>query len=370
MVNMLRNDDQMLRLLMGNSWDYPIYFTATTNKAAQVLSSMVGEDASTIHRLFGLRPINNYKTGDIELVRGRDYKQISKSLILIDEASMVDDALLAEIRASTQQCKLLFIGDPTQLTPVNSKTCPALDIPNSILLTTPHRQNEDSPILTIANSFKSAVRTGIFPRLTSIGTDVHWVDVATFEAEICKAFLSDIDTKIITWTNQKTIRYNTYIRKLLGHSKSYTVGEYLIANSPIIIRNKVMCKTDELVRISNVVPSTLHGLPGSELEIDNNYRVFLPDSLADAASIVKGYAKKKMWEEHFKYKELFTDLRPPYASTVFKVQGATHHTVFVDVNDISKSTYDNQIARMMHVAVSRATDKVYMHGNLPKRLYE
>ena len=49
---------------------------------------------------------------------------------------------------------------------------------------------------------------------------------------------------------------------------------------------------------------------------------------------------------------------------------STYSKVFIDVSDIGKCRDIETVARLMNVAISRATDQVFLHGKLPRRLYE
>ena len=88
-----------------------IHPTATTNKAARVVSSFIDASVSTIHSLLGLRVRNNPKTGLVDLIRQPDAKIIFNALILIDEISMMDTPLLIKLAEGTRNCRFLLVGD-------------------------------------------------------------------------------------------------------------------------------------------------------------------------------------------------------------------------------------------------------------------
>ena len=87
------------------SFDYEIL--APTGKAAARLREITGKDASTIHRALRY-------DGDT-FNRGAPFK----GLVIVDEASMVDLALLAEI-IKLKPKKLVLVGDFAQLPPVGA----------------------------------------------------------------------------------------------------------------------------------------------------------------------------------------------------------------------------------------------------------
>ena len=103
-----------------------VLVAAPTNKAVKVIMAMTGCKGKTIHSLLGLQPnmdlatftpltMNFVRKNDIDM----DYK-----LITIDEASMINKSLFAELakRAKEQNTKILFLGDSLQLLPVKEKT--------------------------------------------------------------------------------------------------------------------------------------------------------------------------------------------------------------------------------------------------------
>ena len=89
---------------------------APTGRAAKRLTEVTGEEASTIHRLLeaGIDP----QTG--KMVFARDASNpIKADVVIVDEMSMVDVLLLADLlRAIPAGKRLIFVGDPDQLPPV------------------------------------------------------------------------------------------------------------------------------------------------------------------------------------------------------------------------------------------------------------
>lgn len=79
---------------------------APTGKAAARLKEASGIPATTIHVMLGSKGADVFTAGTLERVA-----------IIIDEASMVDSALLAEI-TKRNPARLVLVGDQAQLTPV------------------------------------------------------------------------------------------------------------------------------------------------------------------------------------------------------------------------------------------------------------
>jgi len=87
----------------------PTLLCAPTGRAAKRLSETTGMEAKTIHRLLEFNPIHGKFTknqGD----------QLEASAIIMDEASMVDTALMTEfLRAVREDTTLVIVGDVDQL---------------------------------------------------------------------------------------------------------------------------------------------------------------------------------------------------------------------------------------------------------------
>lgn len=127
------------------------FLAAPTGKAAKVLADALNEDGfevwnepKTIHRLLEYHPAEGW--------RYDEFNRLQAELVIIDEASMVDSALLAVvIRALPRSCTLILVGDENQLPPVGPGQ-PFTDLinygPREIInrLTTNHRQAQGSLI--------------------------------------------------------------------------------------------------------------------------------------------------------------------------------------------------------------------------------
>jgi ATP-dependent exoDNAse (exonuclease V) alpha subunit len=93
-----------------------------------------------------------------------------------------------------------------------------------------------------------------------------------------------------------------------------------------------------------------------------------PLDYTEVTKLLKQFAAKKDWMNYFRLKNEFSDFRFAYASTVHKSQGSTYDTVYIDLEDISVCRDLSQLARMLYVAISRATTRVVFYGTPPKYL--
>ncbi len=109
---------QFVKLLLASrvGEQYKVVLTAPTGKAASHLQTVLGAtvEAMTLHRLLRIVPGENRLFSDWK---------IDADLVVADEASMIDVSLLAKLLESIGNgTRLLLIGDPDQLPPVEAGT--------------------------------------------------------------------------------------------------------------------------------------------------------------------------------------------------------------------------------------------------------
>ena len=128
-------------------------FAAPTGRAAKRLAESTGSPAATIHRMLGVRPIEDMTRTTYFIHDHTD--TIKARVIVIDEMSMVDTELFESLLDATDEStSLILIGDPDQLPSVGCGNVlrdllSARSIP-SARLTYTHRQNDDSSIASNA----------------------------------------------------------------------------------------------------------------------------------------------------------------------------------------------------------------------------
>jgi hypothetical protein len=175
------------------------------------------------------------------------------------------------------------------------------------------------------------------------------------------------DLKILAWTNDRVIAYNKHVRSLYTTSPHFVEGEQVIANDPIIKFRNVIYPTDHVVTITNIEPASEDGVDGFAVTLNHGFKGFMPNSWKMAKAKMNHYAKDKNWRAYFHIKEEWLDLRPLHASTCHKSQGSTYRKVFIDVSDIGENKKWDEISRLMYVAISRASEAVYLYGSLTDR---
>ncbi|MEM7621513.1 MAG: AAA family ATPase [Pseudomonadota bacterium] len=126
--------------------DGDVLFGAYTGKAAYVLRSKGCEGASTIHGMI-YRPDGGSEGDTPNFALKRDCPAAKAELIIIDECSMVDDALGQDLLSFGN--KVLVLGDPGQLPPVRGGGFFTAGEPD-IMLSEVHRQAADNPIIALS----------------------------------------------------------------------------------------------------------------------------------------------------------------------------------------------------------------------------
>lgn len=349
--------------------------TATTNKAAAVLSESLGRATMTIHKLLSLIVRNDFKTGKQFLSQNNKAEIIHNSLILMDEGSMADSPLAAMLDKGTRNCKFLIIGDADQLSPVDEPVSPLFYRGyTGYELLTVMRQAKDSGIIPLSAQLRKTVRTGTFYPLEFNGKDIIHADGPTFQRLMDEEFRENHTTidhaKVICWRNATVNAYNSHIRSLYTDSVPFEVGEFVVTNNPIQGDGETLFSTDQMVEITSAKKGESYDVAGYWYGVDNQIEVFVADNPIAVKNLLASLsvaAKSGMgkWTDFFKCKESFADLRAVHACTSHKSQGSTYGTVFIDLNDIGACFEWQTVARMLYVAVTRAKHKVVFYGKLP-----
>lgn len=362
--------------------------SATTNKAADNIAAKLGvSEIPTIHSYLNLIVYNDYKTGRTILRRNPSkYVIIQDTILFIDECSMIDKELKRFIDESTHNCKIIYVGDQYQLAPVNSSYNIFKHIPKIVTLEKQVRFNAKQGIQQLAEQLKETVRTKEFKPIHTYGDEV-----VHYTPQEAKDIVADIfadteaDARIITYTNNKSIDYNTYIKKeIRGQSELFNVGDHFVCANCVVSnlgsdRESILYHVEDDVLVTDVgiTASMPVNVPEGKLEITcqwlslENYKgtmsMWVPYDHEELAEVIKFLSKCKRWKEYFYVKDCFPDLRPRDSSTTHKIQGTTLKEVIVDLNDLGKCRNPDTTARLLYVACTRATDKVILIGDLPKR---
>lgn len=368
MLEQLPKLDKLMAMVDPSYVPMVVQLTATTNKAAEALMINSGcQDVRTIHSFLGLRVQTNYQTSKtfLQVIPGKD--PVSRTLIFIDEASFVDQNLLKYIFERTVDCKLVFIGDPAQLTPVGATYMPAFNLSkNQIELTEPVRQADGHPLKPLIEGLRQTVLGGPWPKFELYPGIIEKVDQRTFEDRMYLAFANEkaASIKVLAYTNKSVIAYNEKLSHQLKGTAVPCEGDYMVVNKAV--NNKASkCTTEEEVLLTKVEEGTEFEVAGWTVQLNGKGGTyFMPHSREAGKIRLKEAQARDQWTEMQIITDTWIDLRPSFSCTVNKSQGSTYDIGFIDLNDMGKIRTGNQLARMLYVGISRFRRQVIFTGDI------
>jgi len=252
-----------------------VAITAPTNKAVQVLqadtpfvdgggamfSDLFNQEDrltyTTIHKLLGLKEVISNKGIQSFEADHKDKSELSKyKYLIVDEVSMLDDKICTEILKYSADVKVIFMGDPAQIPPINRLDCiPFSDLPNEYTFARAElkemmRQKGDHPIIDAAFAIRNNLTaTHPIPVLaTKINSSKHgivYLNSVTDRGHMKQLLKTCFDNesfknnanfaKIIAWRNNTVDFMNKTVREILfgNAAEPYVIGEKLIASGPI-----------------------------------------------------------------------------------------------------------------------------------------
>lgn len=365
-----------------------VAITATTNKAAAVLKNSMQHrrgDIETIYSFMNLRVHNDITDGSQRVVPTAKWVVHYDTLIIVDEASMVNKVLYDYIdKGTSRTCKILFVGDKNQLAPVKENISPVYSKNHTeSLLTQPVRQQNQQALMDLAEMAKDTVLTGKFHRIQEVPGVIDFVNGEQLKGILEREYhTEDAHKRILCYTNARVIDYNLYVRKLRGYTEEYSLGEFLTNNSSAELVDKSRLYTDQVVQVvqrgveyldPDIVPG--HDIPMIDLEVQDPetlvlYQVKVCADPEDRPEVLKYWQSRKKWDRYFKFRDNVPDLRSVASSTTHKAQGSTYDSVIIDLADIGKSTNAEQSARLQYVALTRPKNRLYIRGQLPERYFQ
>ena len=235
----------IMEMLRNRAWKAgkDVIFTASTNKAAAVLKSKVG-NAMTLNKAFGISvEVNSkkkYNAKDLVTKIKKDNKIHPGSIIVIDEASMINEENYNTLNQIAQfmGAKIIYVGDSAQLAPVKeTKVSKVFRDENGKTVTlTQVERTGDNAILREATDVRNGQGLSGISSFNSEGKGVAYVRPQQKKeiGDIVKHFLPQIkenpdNFKIIAFTNNKVALYNEAVRKNMGYNDNTPrVGESIM----------------------------------------------------------------------------------------------------------------------------------------------
>ncbi|WP_137157896.1 ATP-dependent RecD-like DNA helicase [Rhizobium sp. FKL33] len=322
--------------------DGEVLFAAFTGKAAQVLRSRGASNAKTIHSLIyrpkGEEEVEDEVTGKTNIAPmfsiNRQSPVAKAPLIVIDECSMVDEALGKDLLSFGT--KVLVLGDPGQLPPVSGGGFFTEQEPD-FLLTEIHRQARDNPIIQLAMQIRE-------------GREIMHGDYGAAQVisrnDVTQALVLEAD-QVLVGTNKTRKRYNQRLRELKGFASCYPAAG-----------DKLVCLRNDQVK--GLLNGSLWQVMSSSKETTKpgiNLLVRPEDDDMD-----RGAAKIKLLKAAFEeidgeipwsMRKRYDEFDYGYALTVHKAQGSQWNNVVLF--DEAWAFRDSR-ERWLYTAVTRAAE--------------
>lgn len=391
---------KMLALLQSQQIDNPlrILLAAPTGKAAQRLTesirntkeklpltavqkALIPEDAQTLHRLLGAQ-------GDTGRFHHDSRNPLACDLLLIDEASMIDLALMhAVLDALPVEARLVLLGDRNQLASVEAGSvfgdlCAAqgcstelraalqpygvslsAQAPDSALadcrveLTHSYRFAQGSGIAQLATAARDGKVDEFIATLKAAPADVQWQPVsevadlrqalqegyagfrhATLTGDARQAFRAFLDFRVLC-AHRKGGRGVEGLNALMESARSET----WYAGRPVIVR-----ENHYALRLFN-------GDIGICLATADGLRVFFESSVSESAPSQHANGSQ--------YRALAPGRLPAHeaawAMTVHQAQGSEFEAVLLVLPDMMTPVLDRPL---VYTAVTRAKKQFALHG--------
>lgn len=287
---------------------------------------------------------------DLEFMNAPHEVLLSRPLIIVDESSMVTMKMFEDF--ATTGCRVIFVGDPFQLPPVNPSERAEMKAlfevhPPMVELDEIKRQALESPIIRVAH----AIRHNENPRK-------HFVDGVCFKVDrnrIRPEHYLRAD-QVICGTNKMRYGINRDARRTLGHSHP-TMGQAMP-----VAGDKLICTMNkqEYTWINGVIMEATSSLRESELTGDPIIDVMYQDELRADVEVYDynwrcNYADPKQIREHkitnWQEKQLLAELDYAYAITCHKSQGSEYDKVL-----LIQDWFFADTERWLYTAVTRAKE--------------
>ena len=380
-----------------------IGLAAPTHKACRVLHESIrlpNIKVNTLQSDLGLKlnfdvdkfDINNPPFDPKGRIKIGNYK-----IYIIDESSMINRGLVLflEKYCKKNECKTIYVGDDSQLSPVNEKYSSAFKGLITFKLKEIIRQGEDNPVSYLLDLLRYDVEHKTYKFLNYISKNPTKFNTSyTKGYEVCNSEMfnklvytnfndeelsKNVDfAKVIGYTNVCVSSWNKFIRNAIikDCDKSIITKNDLIISYTTIVNkfNEPVIKNSEEYIIHDIVNyvhpqynlkgfmikfQAIHGGQISQplFVVDHSdlfsikLYVKLSQELVDSARSARAAFRAPKWKEYYTFKEsclLLTNIISPdgrtilysrdldygFALTSHKSQGSTFDTAFVDIDDI------------------------------------
>ena len=390
-------------LILDSSLSHSLIgLSAPTHKACRVLGESIriqGIKVSTIQSDLGLRlnfDIEKFDPNNPPFDPKGKIKIGNYKLYIVDEASMINRGLCSFLEKTcvSNKCKIIYIGDASQLAPVGEKYSAAFRGVKASTLKEIVRQGDNNPISYLLELLRWDIEHKSYEFLKYIQrVPCRFNDDYTKGYQVCspknfnevvynnfndEELTRNVDyAKVIAYTNNAVSAWNKFIRSNIIADSSISVitkNDLIISYTTIVNAfNECIIKNSEEYIIRDIVNyvdakyqlkgfmikfQAIHGgditsplfvLDHSDPFTINKY-VKISNDLIQAAKSARATTKAQRWRDYFAFKETYLlltniigsdgkiifsrDLDYGFSLTSHKSQGSTFDTSLVDVNDM------------------------------------
>lgn len=325
--------------IKGYKMMYPmnkIALASPTGRAAQRMKETTGCSASTIHKLLEYQPFENDNFNC-----KNSNNQLEESLIIIDEASMIDIKLLGMLLSAIKSGSLvIFVGDENQLESVGDGNV-LHDLINTNMievfkLNQIFRQDENSVICVNEEKI--------------LKNDINLIDGKDFK--IIKSNSTDCTTEYINKITKEFLKQNISEYQILTTNHKYKNGTddinkniqqlYYNKNNKFVVYGKnTFYENDKIIFINN------------------NYDFgFFNGDIGTIIKIVGNTLHIKLFDRVIKISDnLLDEMELAYAITIHKAQGSECDYIIM-VLPISPINMLNK--NLLYTGITRAKKMVYL----------
>jgi len=362
-----------------------VIFTAPTNKATKELSKPINKPAVTTFSCFGLRM--EQVGEELILSPGPTAPYFSRgTIVVIDEGSMVNQILFDTVDKARFRSgvKILYVGDPMQLPPVNEQFSKVwrLGLPEENTAVLREVVRHDNQILTLATKTRVNIKQENYesPLISdNDGIEGVWKhrNKEQFEADMMETILGDVhNSKFIAWRNRTVNEVNNKVRIALGFKDEYNVGDILLVAEPVRSGDDTLAHIDDEFVVQDIEHDDVevdgHRIPVYLLNVKNSEKsillkiakseIILDEILSKRARLAKNTSdsdkRRQMWQSFWQLKEKFQKVRYGYALTTHRMQGSTCKNVFVDQQDVLANRNELEAMKCLYVGFTRPTTRL------------
>ena len=372
--------------LLSTKYDKKTIITcALSGIASQRIADTTGYESATIQSL---------------LVKFEDSDNFPYSVVLIDEASMINSSLFARLVSKIDRnAVVVIVGDDAQLPPIGAgnvlSDVLALELAPIVKLTKIYRQSEDKAITVIAND----IREGTVPEYKKEYEDFEFIDVnignyyalknqlsqnelqnlreenaAQIVAEIAHKVVESIEKARYRLSNKRIKEYLNYFQ-VITPMKGGTLGsnnlnvvlqDYFNPNPKKSVKKggvefRLM---DKVVHTKNENMTSWSGEGFKSGEDSAQRRIFngmsgLLFKIEEEDEQAYVFYPNEDVVVIYEYEELKSHLMLSYALTIHKVQGMEYDIVVIPM---SFSHYIMHNTKLIYTAITRAKHKCILIG--------